>query len=86
MGTFLVIILISVGIFGAALYFGQQRANRLIAEGKMIKRIDEFWNYAEIFTVTGINYEQILSAVSATDFSDSLPYFFACSPASGWWR
>ena len=65
-----VIILISVALLGGALYFGQMRANRLISEGKMIKRDGEFWNFAEIFTLTGVNYNQVLSAVNSTDFSE----------------
>ncbi len=70
MGTFIIILLISVALLGGALYFGQQRANRLIAEGKMIKRDGEFWNFAEIFTLAGVDYERVLSAVKSTDFSE----------------
>ena len=70
MGTFIIILLISAALLGGALYFGQQRANRLIAEGKMIKRDGEFWNFAEIFTLTGVNYERVLNAVNNTDFSE----------------
>ena len=70
MGSLFLIILISVALFGGAIYLGQLRANRLISEGKMIKRDGEFWNFAEIFTLTGVDYERILSAVRSTDFSE----------------
>lgn len=70
MGTFMVIILISVAVIGVAAYFGQQRANRLVSEGKAIKRNADFYKSAEIFTVSGVDYDSLKSEVNKTDFSE----------------
>jgi hypothetical protein len=70
MGSLVVIILISVAIIGVAAYFGQQRVNRLISEGKMIKRDGEFWNFAEIFTISSVDYDRVLAEINNTDFSE----------------
>ena len=57
-------------IIGVAWYFGNQRQNRLISEGKIIKRQAAFWEYSEFFTLTGISYEKVLEAVNNEYFSD----------------
>ncbi len=69
MSTFLIIV-ICVALFAAAFYFGKQREERLISEGKIIKREADFYKYAEVFTVNGLNFGDILSEVGNTDYSE----------------
>ncbi len=70
MGNFMLVLLISAAIIGIVCYFGKQRNDRLIAEGKIISRKTNFYEFAEIFTLSGIDYNRIRSAVDNADFSD----------------
>ena len=67
--TFLIFLGMAV-IIGIAWYFGSQRQNRLVEEGKIIKRDGNFWESSEYFTLTGVDYSKVLEAVNNTYFSD----------------
>ncbi len=70
MGDLILIVLVSAALLGGALYFGQKRADSLIAEGKMIKRDMDFWNFAEIFTLSSVDYKKLRSEINDMDFSE----------------
>ncbi len=69
MSTFLFFV-ICAAVLGAAYYFGKQRADRLISEGKIISRDANFYKYAEIFAVKGMSFRDLLAEVKNTDYSD----------------
>ena len=70
MGNLMLVLIISAAIIGIVGYFAKQRNDRLISEGKIISRNYNFYEFAEIFTLSGIDYDRIRSAVDNADFSD----------------
>ena len=64
-----IIFVIILGI-GIPLGLRQRRAqNQLISEGRMIKRDVFFMRYAEIFTLSGGDFERVLTAINSINFA-----------------
>lgn len=61
------IVFLVIGI--PALIYNNYRKKKLIGEGRIIDREHSFWNFSEHFTVTGVEYDKVLSEINSTDFS-----------------
>lgn len=58
-----VIILILVAIFVAAFIYTRKQRNNYLQEGKIIVRPNQFWDYAEIFTIANVTIEALLQHI-----------------------
>jgi len=63
------ILIVSAVIIIAAFAAGQKRNNRLIAEGKIIKRDISFVETAETFTLTDADFSKMVAALKTIDIS-----------------
>ena len=58
-----VIILILVAIFVAAFIYTRKQRNNYLQEGKIIVRPNQFWDYAEIFTIANVTIAALLQHI-----------------------
>jgi len=62
---------ISAAIIAIAVMVGQQRGKKLMAEGKIIKRDISFIESTETFTLAGVEFAKLTSALQRMDTGDT---------------
>jgi len=65
-----IIVIVAAIVIGVAIGLKQRQANnKLLEEGRMIKRDISFVETAEVFTLSGADFERVVNAIWQADFS-----------------
>ena len=72
MSTMVIVILVIFAIVcGVAFFNAKQRGDELMAQGKIVRRDPNFYEYAETFMLSNVDYDKVLYHVNARSFADS---------------